>query len=107
MHDDFRIAAGAEAVPERGKLAHQRLEIVDLTVEDHTDRPVFVEDRLIATGELDDREPAMTEPDPRAVMKAGTVRTTMAEKVGHPLQQARIGRPAPTAIENPCYPAHL
>ena len=49
-----RVAPGFEAAAEGG-------EVVDLAVEDGPDRAVLVGERLVAAGEVDDREPAEAE----------------------------------------------
>ena len=46
--DDFRVAAGAEPVPEPLQLPDERLEVVDLAVEHDHHRPVLAVERLMA-----------------------------------------------------------
>ena len=62
--------------------------IVELAVEDDADLAVLVPHRLVAGGEIDDRQPAMTEEDmPQLVdIKAVAVRAAMRQSSGHPIQ---------------------
>ena len=59
MDDHFCITLCMEPVSPGFEFAPQFLKIVDLAVEDHLDRPVLVTDGLVATSEVDDREPAV------------------------------------------------
>ncbi len=56
VHDDFRVTAGAEHVAQRRQFRDQLAVVVDLAVENDDDRAVFVEQRLLACGQVDDRE---------------------------------------------------
>ena len=47
--------------PRADQLRPQLLEVVDLAVHHHGDRPILVEDRLVARREVDDREPPHAE----------------------------------------------
>ena len=87
------------------EVAPQILEVVDFAVED--DRPIVaaraVGHRLVACGrEVDDRETTVPQHAPDAVRVRGAlpdtraIRTTMRERIGHPLQ----GRPVP-AVDPP------
>jgi hypothetical protein len=73
-------------VTQRCQFHHQRLEIVDLAVEDDADRAVLVEQRLVAGREIDDRKPPVAEAQPRRIMKAGAVGAAVSEAIGHPTQ---------------------
>src|SRR5207244_7529838 len=55
VHEDFRIAAGAEHVAGALELAHQLAVDVDLAVLDDDDCSVLVRDRLVAAGQVDAR----------------------------------------------------
>ena len=106
MDDDLGIAAGAKDMTECRELGHQRLEIVDLAVVDDADRTVLVVDRLVASSQIDDGEPAVTEPDPRRIVETVAIRATMAENVSHATEQAPVGVAAPAIIKDAGYPAH-
>src|SRR5580704_7115296 len=56
VNDRFRVGAGVEAVPRGLELPPQLTEVVDLAVEDGPDRSIFVVDRLVAGGEIDDAQ---------------------------------------------------
>ena len=59
VDDDLRVAVRPEPVPPRLQPCPQLPVIVDLPVEDDLDRPVLVADRLVPTGQVDDRRPAL------------------------------------------------
>src|SRR5690242_17759528 len=106
MDDDFGIAAGAEDMATSRQLGHQELEVIDLAVEGDTDRPVLVEDRLVAGNEVDDREPAVTEPDPWRAIKAFAIGPAVVKHVGHASKQTVVDTGPSAKIENSGYPAH-
>jgi hypothetical protein len=104
VDDDFGVGMGAEGVAERFELGHQFLEVVDLAVEHHDDRAVFVEQRLLAGGEVDDRQPPVPEAHARFQMQAAFVRAAMelgfmrcsrsrdaAENAGYAAHRVRVG----------------
>src|SRR6185369_13669 len=132
VHDHFRVRTGPEAVSLRLERGHQRLEVVDLAVERDPDRPVLVRQRLLSRGQVDDREPAMAEPDvPRPAgdvpaqhrrvtgsfahpptrrrpvdEEALLVGTAMSQGPGHPDEDIGVELVA-VAIEDAGYPTHV
>ena len=64
MGDDLTIRRCREAVPLGLESTSQLAIVVDLPIEDQTDRPVFVEQRLVSTGQVDDGKSAHAEADP-------------------------------------------
>ena len=107
VDDDLGVAAGAEHVAQPCQLGHQRLEVIDLAVIDDTDRLILVEQRLVTGGQIDDRQAAVAEPQPRCQMEAVAVRSAMPEDIGHMAQQAPIDPPMSPMIEDSRYAAHL
>ena len=63
VDEHFGVALGAEVVPGAFQPAAQVAEVVDFAVEDDPDRAVFVGERLLAAGHVDDRQPAMAQGD--------------------------------------------
>ncbi len=61
VDQDFRVALGAEAMAAGFQSLPQGAEIIDLAVEDHPQRAVFVGKRLPAAGQVDDRQPPMAQ----------------------------------------------
>src|SRR6266542_3729929 len=68
--------------------------VVDLTVLDDVNRAILVRDRLIASGEIDDREPPRCDPDLSIDERAAAVRTAMEQCLVHVVQQIRVDRSA-------------
>src|SRR5258706_12357486 len=81
--------------------------VVDLAVVGDDDAAVLVEQRLLAAREIDDRQPAMAEPDSGRAVETGTVGTAMVERVVHPLEERTIDRSPAARIEDADQPAHL
>jgi len=106
MDDDLGVRARPERVAERRQFRHERLKIVNLAVEDDAHRAVLVELRLVAGDEIDDRQPPMSQPDPRRKVEAVAVRSAMGENAGHSMQQRAIDVAAPAEVEDPGYAAH-
>ena len=61
VHDGLGIGIRVERVPVRDELRAQLAVVVDLAVEDHPDGAVFVANRLVAAGEVDDAQAAHAE----------------------------------------------
>src|ERR1044071_5442500 len=74
----------------RRKISHQFDVVVNLAIEDDTDCAVLVENRLVAAGQIDDAEAAVSESDVAAHEESLTVRTAVAERGRHPAQQVLI-----------------
>ena len=107
MDDDLGIGTRLEGVAERLKLCHQGLDIVDLAVVDDAHRAVLVELRLVAGQEVDDREPAMPQPEPRREVETLAVRSPVGESIGHPAHQRAVDIAARAEIKDPGYAAHF
>jgi hypothetical protein len=87
VQDRFGVAPRAELMPALDEAAAQRFVIEDLAVEDDPQRLVFVGDRLVAAGHIDDRQAAHPEPHLPVRVVAGIVGTATGQAVGHPSHQ--------------------
>jgi hypothetical protein len=63
MYDDLGIRLGFEDMALAEEVVAKGLIVVDLAVEDDPDRAVLIGKRLVSPGQVDDRQPAKTEPD--------------------------------------------
>jgi hypothetical protein len=90
VHEHLRVAAGREAVAALLEARHQLAVVVDLAVLDDVDGAVLVRDRLVAAGEVDDRQPAHREADGPVEQHAVAVRPAVHEGVVHGGQGGRI-----------------
>jgi hypothetical protein len=79
----FRIASRAKHMPARDELVSQLAEVVDLTVLDGHDRPVFVPDRLVTAGNVDDAQSADTKDRTGRTIYSFIVRSSMSEHGEH------------------------
>ena len=61
MHDHFGIAARPEAIAQNLEFGHQLAVVVDLTVEDNAHGTVFIEQGLLAGGQVDDGKAPMSQ----------------------------------------------
>ena len=106
MDDDFGVGARVEAVAERNELGDEFLEVVDFAVEDHRHAVVLVPQRLLAGGDVDDRQPAMTEADVRLDVGAASIRSAMVLRFVHAMQQRGIDCRVADGSEDSGDPAH-
>jgi hypothetical protein len=73
MHDDLGVALGVEHMAQGLQFGDELLVVVDLAVEDHHHRAVFVEQRLLAGGDVDDGQAAVAQPDAGLQVQAAFV----------------------------------
>ena len=106
MQDDFDVRLGAEAVAAALELGLQLDKIVDLAVANQREGPVFVGDRLVAAGEVDDAEAPKGEAHPRRAIEAVAVGTAMHHEAGHAGEHCPAGRPGAVGIGDAGNSAH-
>ena len=106
VDDDFRVTAGAKHMPERLQLGHQLPVVVNLAVEDDDHRSVLVEKRLLATGDVDDRQPAVAQTQSRLDMQAALVRTAVQLRVIHALESRAVDLGQAAGIKDSGNSAH-
>ena len=106
--DDFAVAVGQEAVAVALELAAQLAVVVDLAVADQPDRAVGVVQRLLSAGQVDDRQPAVSERDERIVIDPFAVRPAMGQRIQHAPhgEVARRVGPVGVGIDDACDAAH-
>ena len=107
MDDDFGVRVGAESVPQRLQFRHQFLEVVDFPVEHHHHRAILIEQRLLAGGEIDNRQAPVAQGHARFQMQSRFVRAAVGLAVIHADQQSPIELAPSFEIKNACYPAHM
>jgi hypothetical protein len=96
----------AEAVAARDQFRAQFAVVVDLTVEHQLHAAVGVADRLVAGGEVDDRQPAHAEQRACVAIHAPVVGPAMADDVVHHLADLRVGRRSARRNDVTCDAAH-
>ena len=87
MHDRLRIAAGDEPVAQGFQLRLQIPVVIDLPIEDHRYRPIFVIDRLVPAAQVDDLQPAHAQVDLIPVQEAFSIRATVDHRLRHPAHE--------------------
>ena len=83
MNDDFRVGLGIKAVPQRLHFAPQLDIVENLAVEDQPDFAIFVVDRLLTAGQVDDAEARVRHREPTLQEKSGAVGPTMMQAAQH------------------------
>ena len=104
--DHLGIAIGAELGALGLQLAAKLPEIVDLAIEHDRRTAIGRMHRLGRAGDVDDRQPAVAQPDPRAGPDARPVWSAMGERVRHARDALGIDRLGGAAMENPGDAAH-
>ena len=66
MHQALGVRVGRETMTGSLQPRAQRLEVVELAVEDRPDGPVLVGNRLVAAGDVDDAQAAIPDAPPAA-----------------------------------------
>ena len=90
MDENFRIRVRAEAMSFPFEFTPQFAEVVDLPVEDDTNRAVLVGDRLIPVRQIDDRQPAMRKPHASLSPDAFCIWTTMRNRPRHATKETLV-----------------
>src|SRR5262249_33879096 len=80
--------------------------VVDLPVEHHPDRAVLVGQRLVPARQIDDAEPAHSEPDRTVRVDALVVRTPVMDGLTHCANNSGVDRFAPVFMKLSGYAAH-
>jgi hypothetical protein len=78
--------------------------VVDLAVHDDGDAPVLVEDRLVAAGHIDDREPLDPETDTSGEMEPTRIGPAMLHDPAHAVDGRGIH--VPTEVDLACDTTH-
>ena len=105
VNEHLGVAAAAEPVTCPLELVHELAVVVDLAVLHDDDAAVLVRDRLVASGQIDDRQPACGDPDRSVEMRALGVRAAVEQSRRHAAKP--IGVDGAAAAGDPADPAHV
>jgi hypothetical protein len=106
VEDGLGVAVGAQHVPAGYEPAAQLLVVVDLAVEDDRFGAVFVEDRLLAPGQVDDTEPSHSETHAPPHPDALVVRAAVLQGGAHPAHERLRDGALSLAIDQTSDAAH-
>ena len=106
VHDALGVALGVEHMAQGLQFRNQVLVVVDLAVEDDDDRAVFVEQRLLAGGHVDDRQPAVTEAHAGLDVQAAFVRAAVGLRRVHAAKDAVVDGALAAGVEEAGDAAH-
>src|SRR4051795_8412517 len=87
MDDDLGVRVGFEAMSARLQGAAQLEVVIDLAVEYHPYRAIFVVNRLMAAAQIDDAQAPHRQTDTRLAKRAAVVRTSPHERAVHAVQR--------------------
>src|ERR1700726_2420887 len=90
MDDRFCIALGAIAVATSDQFFSQCEVIVDFAIENDPYGSVFIANRLMTAGDINDAEPPHTDADLTLSKDAIIIRTAVSHDVAHPAHDNRI-----------------
>jgi hypothetical protein len=95
-----------ELMPCREQFLSKLGKIINLAVEHHGNRSVFIKEWLVTVGKINDRQAAMCQTQPGFNVDPALIRTTMKLDLVHTGQQPFINGPLFPGIEYPCYATH-
>jgi hypothetical protein len=96
-----------ELVAPTNKFTRKVLKIIYFAVVNHDDRVIFVEQRLSATGKIDDGKSPVTQTDPAVYKDTVAIGTPMVLKIVHTRKQGRVNGLSRPAIEYSNYSTHV
>src|SRR5215469_8157662 len=106
MDDHFRIRVGVEAMPAPLELASQLGEVIDFSIEDGPNRAVFVENRLMSAGNVDDAEAPHSQAGILLREDAFVVRAAMDDGLAHAVNGYRVDSLSPVRADDSRDSAH-
>ena len=98
MHEHLGVAVRPKDVAGPLEFAGELAIVVDLAVLDDDDAAVFAADRLVAAGQVDDREAPRGDPDPAVDVHALRVGAAVDERRRHPAEPLAVDGAAVEAI---------
>src|SRR4029077_14138971 len=81
--------------------------IVDLTVQQYPGRLVFIGNRLVSAGNIDDAKPPMSQTDARGDINSFVVGTTVADGLSHTMDSFPRNCFPQLKVNDAAQPAHL
>jgi hypothetical protein len=100
VHDYLGVAFGAEHVPKARELGNEGLEVVNLAVEHHNDRAIFVVERLLARSQVDDRKPPVAEADARLDVERASIRAAVVLRLVHAREESAWDLPSSPQVHD-------
>ena len=91
MDDHLGVAGGVEGVTGRLELGSQLPVVVDFAVEHEPDRAIFVVDRLLPGGQVDDAQAAHAESDAGLDVNSLVVGPAVADHFTHAVHEPEFG----------------
>src|SRR5215470_6000041 len=102
----FGVALRTVRVPASKQLFAQGAMVVDFSVKNYPQCPVFIAERLMAGCEVDDAEPAHPDAHPALRVNAIVIGAAVGHDVAHTPQDGGVCRSTLPEFNNSCYSAH-
>src|SRR5580700_5655871 len=83
MDDHFRVACRPKSVSPAFQFFLKGLIVINLSVEDSGDAPIFVRDRLLSTIQIDDAQAPHSQRDVLVKKHTGIIRSPMMQYLKH------------------------
>ena len=90
VDNDLGVGVGVKAMTAAFEFGPKLGKVIDFTVKHHPDRPVFIEDGLMAAGNVNNAEAAHTQSGTVLNEDSLIVRTTMNNGLTHPVDGFRL-----------------
>jgi hypothetical protein len=92
MDDDLRIAMGVELVSTRFEISAQFQKVINFSIENNPDGPVFIVNGLPASGDINDAQPPHPETDWPVGVDTFVVRSAVNDGLAHPTNIVCVDR---------------
>jgi hypothetical protein len=106
VDNSFSIRAGDESVPASEQFLAKFRIVINFTIQEHPDGSIFIADRLVAAGDINNAEPPMAQTDSAIHINALVIRTAMTQSSVHLLYVLPGDGPGMVKLKNPADSAH-
>src|SRR5277367_244968 len=106
MDDAFRVRACGELVSVAKQILAKFRIVVDFAVQHHPNAAVFIRNRLVTAGDIDDAQAPKTQPDARSRVNPFVIRASMNNCLRHPADEIFRDLSRRLIFENAAYSTH-
>ena len=106
MNDGFGVGMRGEAMAARFEVLAQLGIVVNFAVQHHPQRSIFIRERLMAAGQVDDAQAAKSEAEPGVGENTFIIGTAMNDRLGHAMDELLPDLVPPLVFEYPADSAH-
>jgi hypothetical protein len=106
VDNSFSIRAGDESVPASEQFLAKFRIVINFTIQEHPDGSIFIADRLVTAGDINNAEPPMAQTDSAIHINALVIRTAMTQSSVHLLYVVPGDGLGMVKLKNPADSAH-